>query len=222
MFQYDYPDNLPDVVLEMPYAGNNVDRTVFADPHFYMELQEIQSAECSNSYYQYIQGYMALTPQGVELAEYFFRQARRLIEDPELNADGFFDSDHLAWVEPPSSDCASRNRIMSDIIFDSLAADHGLRDATWTRADSHPLFTDVFRFRFRITSSSRRTGETREAWHFQLVNAAREQTVRLYADVLQHSPEAFVRRVVLHHNPVLTQGEVQLLQEFTWERPDCT
>jgi hypothetical protein len=72
MLQYDDQDNLPDVVLEMPYAGNTIETIIFADPHSYIELQEIRAVKFSNSYNQYIQGYMALTPQGVELATYFF------------------------------------------------------------------------------------------------------------------------------------------------------
>jgi hypothetical protein len=132
----------------------------------------------------------------------------------------FFESDHLAWVEAPSGDVASHNRVMADIILDSLATSYGLQDATWTRADNHPLFTAIFRFRFCVTSSSRRTGETRETWYFYCVKGARERTMQLYANVLRHSSDAFIRQPVIHHDPILTLEQLQLLEDFEWENPN--
>jgi hypothetical protein len=73
MWDYDDYENPPDVLLDMPYETEIYTDIIFADSHFYIELDNAQAVLCSRSYSQHFQGYMALTPEGVELAAHFFQ-----------------------------------------------------------------------------------------------------------------------------------------------------
>jgi hypothetical protein len=198
MWQYDYPD----LTEYLPHATEATDVTVFYDQHFFLEMQDNQSVAFTHWYSQHFQGYMALTPEGVELAEHFFRRLEQVIDDPDANLNGVFDPENLAWISVPGANSAG--------------------DATWQRMEDHPLFTAIYKFRFLVTASSRHTGERRETWAFRQVNAARERTVQEYTDVLRESQRAFIRPSVteIYHNPILTPEERELLENFNWESPN--
>jgi hypothetical protein len=213
MWDYDDCENPPDVLLDMPYETETYTDTIFADSHFYIEMENIQAVQCSRSYSQHFQGYMALTPKGVELAEQFFSRIAQVIANHDEPLGQLFQREYLAWVAAPMTGLPHYMQATTGV--------YSTDGATWTRTDAHPFFTSIFWFKFPVTMSSRHTGERRVTWPFYRINGEREQTVQMYAEVLRHSPNTFLRPpvpVAPPHDPILAPDEIQLLANFKWDR----
>jgi hypothetical protein len=191
-----------DLMEDLGYPIEISETTIFADPHFFLEMQDVQQSMCRQSYKQYMQGTMALTPQGVELARHFFNRIAEVIENPDVSLVRLFEQENLAWVPTPATGSAWCN----DIMFNVASGD----DAVWTQVEEHPLFHRIYKFRFLITISSRFTGELRQIWPFTNVNAARVRTVRRCSGIMTRQPYTYMR-------PNLTPEETILLLNFQWD-----
>jgi hypothetical protein len=135
----------PDLLEEITGAVSIQTRTIFTDPHFVLEWEELREERSPYSFHQFLQGYMGCTVDGMDLAQQFFDRLDPLIAVPVVDVERLFTVFNSAWVAPASQPLA----LHRDFLFD------GVRDtATWRAFDYHPLFRRAYRFRFLVNTNN--------------------------------------------------------------------
>jgi hypothetical protein len=200
----DFGWEAPDVVEEEFDTFTPVTTVKFTSEAFHLEVCDIQSDVDSQSYLQYIQGYMAPTPKGLELAEHFFPGSGNRLRTKMSYLMTFSSMTHTNGWYP--------NRYRQNSIARHFPTDYVKE--IWQQFDTHPVFDTAFKFRFLVTTGSRWGPEKRHVSYFRTINVSRLITTHRYKPLIENSPNRFVRKTF--HDPELSTEEITLLQTFKW------
>lgn len=152
-----FNETLPDLLQDCDHGVEAITTPLFMDHHFTLEWHEEYSEYYDDMYHQYLQGYIAFTREGFELAETFLSRIDSVIRNPHVDISRLFDRDFHAWVAPGNPptiyQCEGPASSNSDLCL-------------WRRFHCHPLFNMAYQFRCLVNSSIHRTGEQRYPEYF--------------------------------------------------------
>jgi hypothetical protein len=201
-------DSTPDVAADDEFAVDMRVETIFADPHFVLQLHEEDTQAFRHSYRQYLQGYMALTPDGIKLARHFFLKIAAAFRKENYIPSALFASS-VAWVKPHPDQSLSHW---------SFPPEYENASQVWSSSPSLPPFRCVYHFRFLTSRSSCQGGHTDDAFFFRNVNDLRLRTSRRYTAFLRHNPDYFVQYLPPppppYYDPILDEEDLELLRSL--------
>jgi hypothetical protein len=194
---------IPDLVADVAIDNFAMTKIIFADRHFYLEHYEEYSRGNSNDFTIYLQGFVAPTTQGTNLATQILSQAADAFTSVGQTHIHIFGNECPAWV----SDSPATNIYRYTPLFE--------RPNTYTFFEpdcTHPIFTQLYTFRCVIAFS--RDGVTSLFHPFPLyyIRACIHQLIQ---DRPQNSSDSdFIQTPF--YNPVLSPTEIDLLTSFSW------
>lgn len=196
---------LPDIIADLVDPAIEITSTIFSSEHFHLESCELHLQEHTQDYHQHLQGCVAPTLQGLDLAERHFLRLALCVPDEDVLLDDFFQ-----YASPTGGAQLQASRVTHDGVLLFGHDQHVL----WETCSIHPRFSLAFKFRFQVTSCSRSSSERRHVTPFQQVNRALQSTTDHYLPLLQQDPFRWVRSA--GYEPQLSPEDITLLSTWEW------
>jgi hypothetical protein len=205
LYPADLPELIitPDLVADVAVENFAMTKILFADRHFYLEYYEEYSRGNSNDFTIYLQGFVAPTTQGTNLATQILNQAAVAFTSFKHTHVHIFGNECPAWMDELS---AAENYRYTPLFE---------RPDTYTFFEpdyTHPIFTQTYTFRCIISFS--RDGVTSLFHPFPLyyIRACIHQLIQDRPPTSSDSD--FIRTPF--YNPILSPAEIDLLNSFSW------